>query len=181
MRPAAAVTLVELLVVLAIMAGLIALLLPAVQSAREASRNTVCENNLRQIRLALQNHLELSKTLPAPQEWPVTLLPWMEERPLAEAIQHGDFASAAGNRPPIFACPSQPDPRVGEPPTRTNHYVLIGRRGSGKEGRGLIFRDRNRSFEQEQVRPWYFGPEMRSQDRIPKDKGPHLGGEYNSS
>ena len=73
-------TLVELLVVLAILAGMIGLLLPAVQQAREAGRSTVCVNNLRQIGIAARSHWELTETFPVPNEsWIVTLLPWMEE------------------------------------------------------------------------------------------------------
>jgi len=103
-RPA--FTLVELLVVIAIIGILIALLLPAVQAAREAARRSQCTNHLKQIGLALQNYHDTYNRLPAlrggtqgTDPWNngnntqlsgwIGLLPFMEQVPLWEQIRAG--------------------------------------------------------------------------------------------
>jgi prepilin-type N-terminal cleavage/methylation domain-containing protein len=84
-RLRAAFTLVELLVVIAIIGVLVALLLPAVQQARESSRRSQCANNLRQLSLAVSNFEDVNKMLPYtrtdPSEtWQVIILPFMEQQ-----------------------------------------------------------------------------------------------------
>ena len=170
-------SLVELLVVLAILAGMVGLLMPAVQRAREASRSSICQNNLRQIGLAARNHAELTNRFPEPDEsWTVTLLEWMEERPLQDALKAGNMKAAIGARPPIFRCPSQPDPPIDDSGVFTTHYTLeLGRRRKGGVMRFHGVRDRVEGFEGEKLLPWYEGP-----IGVPasEGKGPHSG-EFN--
>ena len=63
-RPAAGFTLVELLVVIAIIGILVALLLPAIQAARESGRQAACSNKLRQLALAAHSHDAQKRELP---------------------------------------------------------------------------------------------------------------------
>jgi len=120
-------TLIELLVVIAIIAILVALLLPAVQQAREAARRTQCKNNIAQIALATLNYDMAHGSLPPGcintdgpitskaegyhMGWTVQLLPYIDQSPLFERI---DFSKGAYGQEEVvtevvlsaYACPS---------------------------------------------------------------------------
>ena len=113
-------TLVELLVVIAIIGVLVALLLPAVQSAREAARKTTCQNNLKQIGIAWLNHHDTHRHFPTggwgfnwvgdpdrgvaenqPGGWAFNILPFMEQKTIhdmAKGIAAADLTGYAEKR-----------------------------------------------------------------------------------
>src|SRR3954466_8003789 len=101
-----AFTLVELLVVIAIIGVLVALLLPAVQTAREAARRSQCQNNLKQTSLAMLNYESIYQTLPGGMgrfgccwgTWQVRVLPFIEQAALAAIYQNSDGNDATGIR-----------------------------------------------------------------------------------
>src|SRR5688572_12271394 len=100
LRRRSAFTLVELLVVIAIIGILVALLLPAVQAAREAARRMSCQNNLKQLGLAVHNYHDTFKSMPINYSnnnfsqaagaryasWIAVTLPFFEARNLADQI-----------------------------------------------------------------------------------------------
>jgi len=121
-RRSRAFTLVELLVVIAIIGTLVGLLLPAVQAAREAARRSSCQNNMKQMGLALLNYESAKKKYPPICQISSTqisdsfsaqayLLPFIEQGNVANLI---DFSKSftqqqqvAGVRIPTFICPSE--------------------------------------------------------------------------
>ncbi|MEX2306810.1 MAG: DUF1559 domain-containing protein [Pirellulales bacterium] len=115
-------TLVELLVVIAIIGVLVALLLPAIQAAREAARRAECSNHLKQIGLAIQNYESTRGKIPPAYlsgighaTWLVLIMPYLEESALyensnAEIIYWGVPQQFVQTQVSIYYCPSRRAP-----------------------------------------------------------------------
>jgi prepilin-type N-terminal cleavage/methylation domain-containing protein len=127
-------TLVELLVVIAIIGILVALLLPAIQAAREAARRTQCKNQLKQIGLAIQNHVDTHRVFPTggsgfhpkienyvddgrpfgPDKqglgWGYQILPYLEEGAIQGITTQVDLQVTVVA---IYVCPSRRTPSTG--------------------------------------------------------------------
>jgi prepilin-type N-terminal cleavage/methylation domain-containing protein/prepilin-type processing-associated H-X9-DG protein len=161
MRPVrSAFTLVELLVVIAIIGILIALLLPAVQSAREAARRTQCNNNLKQLGIGLQAYHDTVRKFPPggfwnggqnkgnALSWHVMLLPYIEQLNLYNRFNfNGNYYNTPASNyslclgeTPAFLCPSAKEDRsgtetVGSSHTQPTHYVgVMGPKGTAPGG-----------------------------------------------
>ncbi len=147
-------TLVELLVVIAIIALLIALLVPAVQSSREAARRLQCQNNMKQLGLALQSyHSSMGAFPPAITTqgsenplvysnrlrpgWTIMVLPYIEQQSLHDAFDLTQPVAAdvnreeRGTRLNVMLCPSEPNAgtecsRAGGGWARGNYGANIG-------------------------------------------------------
>jgi prepilin-type processing-associated H-X9-DG protein len=138
-RRATGITLVELLVVVAIIGLLTALMLPAVQTARESARRTQCQSNLRQLGIAMALHANAKGAFPVgclgyrgdftvnpPVRarfiaWNVWLLPFLEEEAVFDAIDTSVPSYEAVNKPAaatiisVFLCPSTAKPELRNP------------------------------------------------------------------
>ena len=179
MHSKSGLTLVELLVVLAIIAALLGLLLPAVQMVRERARETVCKNNVYQINLAVVQFQETHKKLPGPGivgkvgGWIVDILPFIEQQNLHSTISQGMNVALAPESllspPSIFRCPrssvldSTPSDRM-----LPGHYALV-TLGNRKYFTGIYDSPVDLKVD------WVTGPEMDYQVILRK-KGPHHDG-----
>jgi prepilin-type processing-associated H-X9-DG protein len=133
---------------------LVALLLPAVQQAREAARRSQCQNNLKQIGLALHNYADVNGTLPPAyvadadgkplHSWRVLILPYLDQKPLYDSYNFSEPWDGPNNSrllsqmPSVYRCPSDP---LGNGSTHTAYAGVFGEhcifRGSAPVG----FRD----------------------------------------
>jgi prepilin-type N-terminal cleavage/methylation domain-containing protein/prepilin-type processing-associated H-X9-DG protein len=136
-------TLVELLVVIAIIGVLVALLLPAVQSARESARRMSCSNHLKQYGLGIQNYHDTYNVYPINATgtagnaiprltWQVRILPFMEQKAIFDGVDFnidqrrlpllGGGQILWGVSPPYTHCPSDPFPKVLSGPRAQCNY-----------------------------------------------------------
>lgn len=121
-------TVVEFFVVMAIIAVLVALLLPSVSRSREAARRTQCKNNLKQMGLALMNYHDTYQSFPAgftlssdgPYTgwgWGIQLVPYLDGRSYSNNVKFQNGLQHEYNQPhmnptmPVYVCPSDPGER----------------------------------------------------------------------
>jgi prepilin-type processing-associated H-X9-DG protein len=116
----------------------IALLLPAVQAAREAARRSQCTNNLKQLALAMHNYHDAYQTFPPAyiadedgkpmHSWRVLLLPYLEQQGLYERYEFDEPWDSPANLAlaqtvlDVYRCPSDPESMVPE----TNYVMIVG-------------------------------------------------------
>ena len=135
-------TLIELVATIAVIAILVALLLPAVQAVRESARRSTCHANLKQIALAVTSYESSHHQYPAVVtrngSWHVALLPNLDQSALYRKIDFS-LVSTGGPEPweqvkdvslPIFICPSDPAPPVSTAGAATNYLGCSGTCGT---------------------------------------------------
>lgn len=157
-RPRLGFTLIELLVVVAIIGVLVALLLPAVQAAREAARRTACIDLLKQHATALQNYHSQNQVFPpggrihdlssvsaeTGVSWRVLMLPFEEESSLYDRIGPTPTGGAQNwnpqsEMPGLFRCPSADAALVGVTTWQVSNYWGVA--GAARAGEGLDLED----------------------------------------
>ena len=176
------VTLLELIIVLAIIGIMASLLFPAIQSARAKANTVECQNHLRQIGMALGQFINVKKRFPFPNQWTIDMLKWMEEEPLSAQFVNGVPSKPELPRPPLLRCAGQPEVNSTVPNVLVSHYILAVDRPytyiKGDRVRWEIH-DRPILTDDDPLRPWYVGPEIsfaEQQEMFETMRGPHPGG-----
>jgi prepilin-type N-terminal cleavage/methylation domain-containing protein len=131
------VTLLELIIVLAIISIMMGLLFPAIHMVVQEARKTACDSNIHQLGLAMSQYTDVTHGFvpfppveTRPSGWALALLPFMEETNLANMFDpNALFTSkrnleAARSRPPLFICPVVPYVASSIPGIEVTNYVL---------------------------------------------------------
>jgi prepilin-type N-terminal cleavage/methylation domain-containing protein len=170
-------TLIEILVVVAIIGLLLALLFPAVQKARERARDMVCKNNLHQINIAIGDFTNVHKRIPGPGAqgtvggWTIELLPFLEQKNLHDQAKPGTPIANASvmllRRPRLYECPVQLSQDSASNDMDRSHYVLVPSRAR----KTCAVYDAPIELNE----PWASGPEV-SVHTFEETTGPHHGG-----
>ena len=167
----------EMLVVLAIIATLIGLLVPATMRAREAARGVTCKSNLRQVCLGMNQLLDsLNPTgtkrgyrFPTqPEEgtaggWSVDVIPFLDEKNLGleiDGVRFAQIPTSGQSRPKILSCPSSQADLSSFGQIQAAHYVANGGRMTEAPNDSKL--------------PWLVGPE--DDGTFEQRSGPHRGG-----
>ena len=169
-------TITELIVVLGIIAVLLGLLLPVVQSSRQSARDTVCKNNIRQIGIALEQLRNSKPRLPEWEYesntaggWSVAILPFIDPvyaNNVYAGVPFDSFRGDTRHRPPIFTCPMASNEPNKWGIDRT-HYTLTTR----NHRRNWFIID----APDDRLDPWLAGLEMVAPY---EGVGPHRGGGF---
>lgn len=180
-------TLVELLVVIAIIGVLIALLLPAVQQAREAARRMQCSNNLKQTALAMHNYHDIYGQFPLPGMkanhlgWTASILAQMEQSVIADDLDYSEGEHTdVGRRKfgPVridaYLCPSAPASEIysprederyqGNDSYAIHYFGMLGPMGvNAQTGTNYVCKDTSSTFGGECTEGifWQWGSKMR--------------------
>jgi prepilin-type N-terminal cleavage/methylation domain-containing protein len=166
------VSLLELLIVLAIIGIMLGLLFPAIQAARRASLSTACDNNIHQLSIAMAQYLDINNhffPMPpdgvVPNGWLLVLLPFIEEGPLynrfgfEQPLTSPRNLEAAFHRPNWLLCPVTPELESTIKGVGVTHYLM----SVDQKDRPRPRRDRSwiiRDVPEDSHLPWITSPEV---------------------
>jgi type II secretory pathway pseudopilin PulG len=184
-------SLLETLIVLSIIGIMASMLFPALQAARRKAKGSECQNNARQLGMALAQCIHTLKRFPAPNRWTVDILKWIEEEPLARQIASGIPPNAELLRPTVYRCEEQAEVGSKVPNVFVCHYVLaVDRPTSVSQPERTPWEISDRPYLNDKGKgeapydPWYVGTEINlTEQRIMFDtmEGPHPGGSFYTS